>query len=321
MNARHPLPGTALAATPAPVARRALKSAKPSLLALEARLMFDGAAAATEPAHAPEPAAAADAPADSSSDLAASNTAVEAPAGNPPRAIAFVDTRVTDWQSLVAQLPPEVEVITLDPARDELSQIASALDGRHDIAALHLISHGESGTLILGGQKITSATLATRQTDLAAIGRALGADGDILLYGCDIGQGSSGQAFIDAIANATAADVAASTDLTGAASLGGDWVLEAKSGQVEASVLVAAGYGYGLAPNAALSSESVPLTETDAVLTTGGTLTITDADPGEDVFVAQTGVAGSGGYGTFTLGTDGTWSYTANTAHNEFVDA
>ena len=258
MNARQPiakiddLPGRT---------RRTLKSARPSLLALEARLMFDGAAAVTEPAHAAEPVAAPapDTHVDRPSDLAATNTTSEVPTSSAPRAIAFVDTKVFNWQSLVAQLPPEVEVITLDPARDELSQIVSALSGRHDISALHIISHGEAGALILGGQKITSDTLLTRQADLATIGKALGADGDILLYGCDIGQGTIGQAFINAIAGATAADVAASNDVTGAASVGGNWELEAQSGQIETKALAPERYAYDLinaAPTLTLSGTS-----------------------------------------------------------------
>ena len=60
------------------------------------------------------------------------------------------------------------------------------------------------------------------------------------------------------------------------------------------------------------------LTETDAVLTTGGTLAISDVDS-PATFVAQTNVAGSNGYGHFTLGSNGAWSYTTDTAHNEFV--
>lgn len=66
-----------------------------------------------------------------------------------------------------------------------------------------------------------------------------------------------------------------------------------------------------------LSAASVGLTETDAVLATSGTLTIADADAGEAHFQAQTNVAGS--YGHFTIGSDGAWSYTADTAHNEFA--
>ncbi|SDJ59564.1 VCBS domain-containing protein, partial [Salipiger marinus] len=49
---------------------------------------------------------------------------------------------------------------------------------------------------------------------------------------------------------------------------------------------------------------------TNGALTTGGTLTVSDTDTGEAVFVAQAATAGS--YGSFTLGTDGTWSYAAD---------
>ncbi|MDT8858435.1 VCBS domain-containing protein [Paracoccaceae bacterium Fryx2] len=52
--------------------------------------------------------------------------------------------------------------------------------------------------------------------------------------------------------------------------------------------------------------------DTLASLTTSGTLTVTDADTGQAVFAAQASTAGSNSYGTFTLGTDGAWSYAAD---------
>ncbi|WP_425318707.1 retention module-containing protein, partial [Pseudomonas nitroreducens] len=59
---------------------------------------------------------------------------------------------------------------------------------------------------------------------------------------------------------------------------------------------------------------SVSVNETDAPITTGGQLTVTDVD-GAASFQAQSNVAGL--HGTFNLGTDGTWTYTANSAYNE----
>lgn len=47
-------------------------------------------------------------------------------------------------------------------------------------------------------------------------------------------------------------------------------------------------------------------------LMAGGTLTITDPDPGEAAFTPVTGAAGSSGYGMFTLAADGHWSYTTD---------
>jgi VCBS repeat-containing protein len=60
------------------------------------------------------------------------------------------------------------------------------------------------------------------------------------------------------------------------------------------------------------------LTETNAVLTTGGTLTISDVDSAA-TFAAQTDVAGSHGYGHFSINSAGAWTYATDTAHNEFV--
>ncbi|NMZ61623.1 tandem-95 repeat protein, partial [Pseudomonas nitroreducens] len=54
--------------------------------------------------------------------------------------------------------------------------------------------------------------------------------------------------------------------------------------------------------------------ETDAPVTLGGKLDVTDID-GAASFQAQSNVAGL--HGTFNLGTDGTWTYVANSAFNE----
>ena len=69
---------------------------------------------------------------------------------------------------------------------------------------------------------------------------------------------------------------------------------------------------------AVITPVTANLTETNAILTASGTVSITDVDSPAS-FVAQTNVAGSNGYGVFTLGTNGAWTYTTNTAHNEFV--
>ncbi|MDB5823804.1 MAG: hypothetical protein JWR21_2508, partial [Herminiimonas sp.] len=67
-------------------------------------------------------------------------------------------------------------------------------------------------------------------------------------------------------------------------------------------------------------ASTAALTETDAILTTTGTLTSSDADGTANLFVAQSNVAGSNGYGHFSIGTNGVWSYATDTAHNEFAN-
>ncbi|MGY0200335.1 Ig-like domain-containing protein [Leptothrix sp. BB-3] len=62
------------------------------------------------------------------------------------------------------------------------------------------------------------------------------------------------------------------------------------------------------------------LVEANAPLSTGGTLTVVDPDAGQSGFQAiLVPQAGTGGHGTFTITQAGVWSYTMNTAHDEFV--
>src|SRR5207247_351973 len=62
---------------------------------------------------------------------------------------------------------------------------------------------------------------------------------------------------------------------------------------------------------AVLSSTAVTLSETNAPLTTGGTLTVSDVDNPQS-FVPQMNVAGTNG--TFSIAANGAWTYTANSA-------
>ncbi|WP_246678878.1 MULTISPECIES: beta strand repeat-containing protein [unclassified Mesorhizobium] len=58
--------------------------------------------------------------------------------------------------------------------------------------------------------------------------------------------------------------------------------------------------------------------EANAAQSTGGTLVATDPDS-SNAFVVQTNVAGSNGYGTFSIDATGHWTYAMGSAHNEFV--
>ena len=62
----------------------------------------------------------------------------------------------------------------------------------------------------------------------------------------------------------------------------------------------------GVASGAVSEDDSTPN------LSTSGALTIADVDAGQSNFAPQASTAGSNGYGSFTLATDGSWSYTAN---------
>jgi predicted secreted protein len=146
--------------------------------------------------------------------------------------IVFIEDNVADIDTLIKGIGSGKEIVILDSTRDGLHQMAEALAGRSGIDALHIISHGGTGTVSLGSLMLDGGNLGAHQDDLQAIGRSLSADGDILLYGCDTGAGD-GAGFVQQLAIATGADVAASEDRTGSAALGGNWDLEVRAGQVE----------------------------------------------------------------------------------------
>ena len=149
--------------------------------------------------------------------------------------IAFVFDNVAGYQALVGAFQIGVEVHVLDSSRDGLEQIAAILDQRIDVEALHVVGHGSAGALNLGSLTLDTWNVEAYGDVLGQIGGKLSANGDILLYGCDVAADAAGALFVEKVARATGADVAASTNLTGSVLQHGDWVLEAQTGPIEAA--------------------------------------------------------------------------------------
>ncbi|MDX8129561.1 cadherin-like domain-containing protein [Methylomonas sp. OY6] len=158
--------------------------------------------------------------------------------------IVFVDTRVQGYESLLNDIKSSdvsnrnLEIITLDNSTDGIQQITQILAERDNLDAVHIISHGSDGSLDLGNSQLNFDTLIQNQTDISAWGDAFNIDGDILIYGCNVAETQFGQSFVEYLSGITNIDVAASEDTTGSADLGGDWLLEYQTGDVETEIVV-----------------------------------------------------------------------------------
>ena len=208
---------------------------KPLISALEPRILFDGAAVGT----------AVDVldnnsfdSFDTTNQTNDSNTTEdtntnEAPATNSLQKdryeIAFVDENVDDYDVLVDGVDEDVEVFKIS----SFEQMMSILNDKQDVDAIHILSHGTTGEITIGEDKLNLDTLDTFEDQLQSLQNSLSQDADILLYGCNVASDGSGQEFIDKLATLTQADIAASDDITGAQALGGDWELEYESGVIE----------------------------------------------------------------------------------------
>ncbi|MBF0423124.1 MAG: DUF4347 domain-containing protein, partial [Magnetococcales bacterium] len=201
-------------------------------MALEPRLMFDGAAM-VEAAHAVDDAAV------KVLMIPAVAMPVTVREADPSKdggkkEVAFIDTSIADYKSLEANIRPGVEIVEMGGGQRGLAQMAAWAEIHGGFDAIHVLSHGSEGALYLGTDVLTRATLPSGvvRVELAVVGQALKTDGDLLIYGCSVGAGESGAAFVADLATLTGADVAASTDATGSPVRGGNWTLETQVGSV-----------------------------------------------------------------------------------------
>lgn len=161
-----------------------------------------------------------------------------------PRQVAFIVDDITDYQTLIAGMPAGIAVHVLDARGDALAQMADILAAHEQLDAIHVFSHGSAAAAHLGSTVLNSATLDAHAETLARIGASLTEEGDFLLYGCNVAWGEAGRGFVESIARITQADVAASDDVTGAAALGGNWILEHQSRDIDVDPLDVAGYDH-----------------------------------------------------------------------------
>eukprot|EP01034_Spumella_vulgaris_P031720 gene31720-39183_t len=179
-------------------------------------------------------------PAAESEATLADATLAPSPARVPQDAHALI-VLSADLSALKADLQaqyPQAQLRVLAADAEPLQALADVLAQETGITALHLISHGEPGALIFGDTRVDQAYLSTHAQTLAAWRSALAPDADVLLYGCDVAAQGTQSVFLQQLHTVLGADVAASSDATGSAALGADAQLEVVLGQVDsASVL------------------------------------------------------------------------------------
>lgn len=180
------------------------------------------------------------------------------------REVVFVESTAYDYESLVYGINTSAEIVIIDGHSDGLTQISQWAKDHSGYDAIHIISHGSQGNVSLGSMTLNETSLVLRNDDLTTVGHALKPGGDLLLYGCDIASGDVGKAFITDLSHVINADVAASSDTTGASAHGGNWVLESTAGVIETPGLTLDVYkgllkrDYTQSPSLFLSANSGP---------------------------------------------------------------
>jgi VCBS repeat-containing protein len=259
----------------------------------------------------------------------------------PLKELLVIDPSVENWQSLTTGLDARAEIFVLDASKDGLQQLASKLSAHEgQYSSLHILSHGDVGRFRLGSRTVDAQAIADNSSEFSQIGEGIAEGGDVLIYGCDVGSGLKGQAFLQAIAQATHRDVAASNNKTGGHLAGGDWTLETTVGTIAESSVIGemlledVGYQYLLA-----AENRAPIAVADfrgildnQVIANGEALRgnllgdNADSDPDGDQFTVagiQIGVVPGpifqgvntnivGVWGTLIIDSSGSYTYTPN---------
>jgi len=153
--------------------------------------------------------------------------------------LVIIDPTVANLDALLAGLKPGLEAIVLDSDADGVIQISQALARYTNLESLHIISHGTSNQLQLGTTILGQESLDRYAAEFRLWNEALAIDADILLYACNVAAEST-SLFLERLALLTGADIAASNNLTGSATLGGDWDLEYQTGSIESDLALSA---------------------------------------------------------------------------------
>ncbi|GJG97587.1 VCBS domain-containing protein [Cupriavidus pauculus] len=266
-------------------------------LALELRLLYDAAAGVAvehqQQAQQPQP--------DGAPPPTQAPDAHDAhPAG---KQLLVIDARVNGASELAQSASPGTEVLVVEAGQDGVAAVLAALERIGQVSSIQILGHGTPGEITLGTSELTASSGDTGRA--AGWASHLTQDADILLYGCRTGAGAEGEALIQRLASVTGADVAASTNDTGSASSGGDWVLEASTGPIESHLDVNAtelDHYSGLLANAA---PTTTLGSTGETILIGGdasvnvTFTNPSSQPGYapylDVLMPTTGYDGDDG--------------------------
>lgn len=149
------------------------------------------------------------------------------------RSAVFVDAGIEAPSVLLAGIALEADVSILSPTEDGIEQITSSLASHPELSDVHIIAHGQPGSLRLGTAQLNLQTLHRYQRQLR---QWFGATelATLSLYGCNVAAGDAGGEFLAKLQSLTGASIAASPRLVGHASRGGDWRLDTILGSVPA---------------------------------------------------------------------------------------
>ncbi len=226
---------------------------------------------------------------------------------NPSQAV-FIDGRVSSPETLLfgGAAGTVTQLVNGDEngvtaVGEGLGAIAASVGELESVA---IVAEGNVGTVWLGNQWLKPENFSDYGANLATWGDALTDNGDLLLYGSGTVSGGMGMTWLNQGAIATGADVAASVDATGHATLNGNWTLEAQTGTIEA----ANPFTTATLSNWEHTLSALTVTDTADTVANDGELTLREAILAANTGGAIAGQQGNAGTDKIRFDTTGTFA-------------
>ena len=137
--------------------------------------------------------------------------------------LVVIDQGIAGADNIKSSITQGVTILEIGAEESGLERLNAYLNSHQgQYQDVRIFSHGEPGSISLGTDTLSNASMADYQSHLAGIGQGLGNNASIVLYGCNVAQ--QDDSLLYALRDATGADIAASSDRTG---IYGDWKVEA----------------------------------------------------------------------------------------------
>ncbi|MEM1170444.1 MAG: DUF4347 domain-containing protein [Cyanobacteria bacterium P01_H01_bin.35] len=145
----------------------------------------------------------------------------------------FIDSKVENYHHLISQVDSQTKIVVLEPNQNGIDKIAEHMGKACDVDTVHIISHGQKGTLYLGNSILNSDNIHLYAEKIQKWGKYLSGEAEILIYGCQVASGKEGKEFVRQLHQLTGSNIAASETMTGNVNKGGNWNLEVIFGQLK----------------------------------------------------------------------------------------
>ena len=142
---------------------------------------------------------------------------------NQVREIVILDPTIPDSHHIASGIKPGTATYILESQPDAVEQITTILAQHTGIEALHIISHGSSGSLYLGTTQLNSSNIHNYTQQLQQWRNSFTPNASIILYGCNSAAGDRGRQFLTQVHQLTGANIAANPATTGNSKKGGTW--------------------------------------------------------------------------------------------------